>query len=121
LRPFTSTPEQCWFCIWEGFGFLDHRAYRDAPRVEVENRAYLLYGGPLEAVTSFYWGPTWQSPNLWWPDDRAWCVVTEIDLPETYLGGSKSCIDQILSDGGFEAIPTTPDARVGAGADTVPG
>jgi hypothetical protein len=26
-------------------------------------------------------------PNPWWPEDRAWCVATEIDLPYTYVGG----------------------------------
>ena len=120
LRPYTSTQEVCWFCIWEGFGgYFDAKRYRDVPRVETPGRTYVLYRGPLEAVTSFHWGWIWQSPNLWWPDDRAWCVATEIDLPETYVGGSQACIDRILADDQLEAIQTRINARVDSEADTL--
>ena len=107
LRPHTSTPEVCWFCVWEGYGgFFDAQSYRDVPRVKTPGRAHVLYRGPLEAATSFHWGWLWRSPNLWWPDDRAWCVATEIDLPETYVGGSQACIERILADDQLEAIQT---------------
>ena len=29
-------------------------------------------------------------PNLWWPADRAWRVASDIDLPSTYLGGTRA-------------------------------
>jgi hypothetical protein len=120
LRRHTSTPKVCWFCVWEGYGgFFDAKRYGDVPRVTTPGRAYVLYRGPLEAVTSFRWGLSWQSPNLWWPDDRAWCVATEIDLPETYVGGSPACIERILADDQLEAIQTRLDARVDFDADTL--
>lgn len=121
LRPHTSTPERCWFAVWEGFGYEDlNRYYQSMPRVRVPNRAYLLFQGPLETVHTFVWGGVvWQSPNILWPDDRAWCVATEIDLDSTYVGGSQACIDQILADRGLEAFRTTLDARVDLGGDTV--
>jgi hypothetical protein len=120
LRPCTSTPGVCWFCIWEGFGgFFDAKRYRDVPRVKTPGRSYLLYRGPLDAVTSFHWDWLWQSPNLWWPDDRAWCVATEIDLPETYVGGSGACVDRILVDDQLEAMRTRIDARVDSNADSL--
>jgi hypothetical protein len=49
------------------------------------------------------------SPNLWWPDDRAWCVATEIDLAWTYLGGSTALISDVLSKPRLEAQPASPD------------
>ena len=119
LRPCTTTPDVCWFCIWEGIGFLDPQRYRDVPRVSTPGRSYLLYRGPLDAVTSFSWDWLWQSPNLWWPDDRAWCVATEIDLPETYVGGPEACIERILNEDQLEAMRTTLDARVDFDADTL--
>jgi hypothetical protein len=120
LRPYTTTPDGCWFCVWEGYGrYFDAKRYRYLPRVTLPERSYILYRGPLDAVTSFKWGWTWQSPNLWWPDDHAWCVATEIDLPETYIGGSQACIDRILSDDHLESIQTRSDARVDINADTV--
>ena len=119
LRSHTTTPDVCWFCVWDGYGGFVDANYRDVPRVTLPQRSYILYRGPLDAVTSFQWGWTWQSPNLWWPDDRAWCVATEIDLPETYVGGSQACIDRILSDDRLESIQTRSDARVDINADSV--
>jgi hypothetical protein len=50
--------------------------------------------------------PGWQDgPNIWWPDDRAWCVASEIDLPYTYVGGSKELIEEIVEHPALEALP----------------
>ena len=40
--------------------------------------------------------PFHQSANLWWPEDRAWCVGTEIDLMTTYVGGTREAVTAIL-------------------------
>jgi hypothetical protein len=119
LRSFTSTPTGCCFAIWDGYGFLDPKRYSGIPRVRAENRDYLLYRGPIDAVTDLAWGPSQQSPNLWWPDDQAWCVATDIDLADTYIGGSEECISRILGDAEIEAFRTTLDARVDIGGDTI--
>ena len=63
-----------------------------------------------------FWG---YSPNIWWPADCAWCVATGIDLFDTYVGGSTECIDAVLRNPDLEALPTTLDARVDIGGDTV--
>jgi hypothetical protein len=42
-------------------------------------------------------------PNLWWPDDRAWVVASEIDLAWSYLGGSADLVDAVVADGRFRA------------------
>jgi hypothetical protein len=112
LRGFTSTPELCWFCVWEGFGEMNVLHYEGVPRVEVPGRAYLLFRGEIEAITSFG-----QSPNIWWPEDRAWCVATEIDLDSTYVGGSEECINRIVTDPAIETFPAHLESRVDLGAD----
>lgn len=63
--------------------------------------------------------PFWWAPNLWWPDDRAWCVATDIDLPYTYLGGTRACIDAVLAADGIEAYPASPDDLVTYDSDHV--
>ena len=63
-----------------------------------------------------FWGDT---PNIWWPEDRAWYVATDIDLYDTYVGGSEECIEAILSHLELEALPATLDARLGIGADII--
>ena len=122
LREFTSTPEECFFCLWEGYGNIDTRLYKASSRVRSPGRDYLLFRGPLDAVTSFlnrvdgFWG---DSPNIWWPKDRAWCVATDIDLFDSYVGGTEDCIKAILNNPALEALPTTPDARVDLLADEI--
>ena len=123
LREFTSTPDQCFFCLWEGYGNIDTRLYKASARVRAPGRDYLLFRGPLDAVMSFledrmfpFWG---DSPNIWWPEDRAWCVATDIDLFDTYVGGSRECIEAILNNPELEALPTILNARVDLGGDTI--
>jgi hypothetical protein len=70
---------------------------------------FLFHGTVGDVVTTFSkvdW--IYRSPNLWWPDDRAWCVVTEIDFTWSYIGGSSACIEQILGAADLEALPTSP-------------
>jgi hypothetical protein len=109
LPSHTQTPESCWFAVWEGFGDLRVRE-SGAPMFSVpERNLFLLQGTVGEVLTTFSevdW--SYRSPNLWWPDDRAWCVATEIDFNWSYIGGSSACIQQILSDRDLEALPTDP-------------
>jgi hypothetical protein len=55
--------------------------------------------------------PAEQSPSLWWPDDRAWCVASEIDFCSTYVGGSPALIERVLGDDRLEAIPVRLEDR----------
>jgi hypothetical protein len=133
----TTSPEACWFCLWEGYGYLHpggmaqqiavfvrgprplarlrlwaaRRRLRkteprraDAARVNLPNRGYLLFTGSVRDAAGWEDGP-----NLWWPDDRAWCVASEIDLPYTYVGGSRELIDAILKHPALEALPAELD------------
>jgi hypothetical protein len=136
-RGWTTTPEDCWFCVWDGFGWdgvsvsavftSDEDSdgeeppeaveeprqdpvpgpVRDGPRVSLPNREYLLYRGPAEDVTATV-GLGGQCASLWWPADRAWCVATDVDLQWTYVGGPRGLIDAILADDRIEALPASP-------------
>ncbi len=123
LRGFTSTPGSCFFCLWEGYGNIDTRLYKARSRVKAPGRDYLLFHGPIDAIMAFlaendwpFWG---KSPNIWWPEDKAWCVATDIDLYDTYLGGSRECIEAVLSSPDLEALPTTLDARLDLEGDAI--
>ena len=128
LATHTGTPGRCWFCLWDGYGWIAgsissdtlgggtpvppafDRATIEGSRVRLPEREYLLFEGPLDAVSEMGW---WlngrlvspQSPNLFWPDDRAWYVATEIDLDSTFIGGSVALIDALLGDSRWEARP----------------
>lgn len=76
---------------------------RTRTRLSSPHRFYHLVQGPVEGIRESFLGPwgnkaIWQSANLWWPNDRAWFVATEIDLMSTYVGGTQAYIDAVLGD-----------------------
>jgi hypothetical protein len=124
-RDWTTTPERCWFCLWDGYGAGTlltppgepsvplpdpvPAPVRHGPRVRLPNRDYLLYTGPVEAVLTTDPLPGGdQAANLWWPADRAWCVASEIDLAWTYVAGPVGLIERVLADTRIEALPAGP-------------
>lgn len=121
LRPFTATPGRCYFALWDGFGFIDEsRRRRRRGRLKIPGgEDYLLLRGPLEIGVNLGGPASEQSANLWWPDDRAWCVATGIDFTETLVGGSESCIAKVLNNPDLEALPITLDADMSCWGDHI--
>lgn len=145
LARHTASVQQCWFGVWEGCGWLPGGtrvtfvAAPDGPlppapadrhlaaidydaRVELPQRNYLLFSGPLNAALEIGDWPTpeWflpHLPNLMWPDDVSWCVATEIDLFCTYVGGSRALIDDLLADERLEGWEAHLDDPVAYDSD----
>ena len=140
LIKFTTTPETCFFCVWEGrgeFGGPESFAYlsptgtggrlqgssephllrrlRRAKRLGIGQFEYILCTGPIDSIV----GMKYESPNFWWPQDRAWCVATDIDMPSTFVGGSAECIAALVGHPGLEAMPIDIDVRIDVAGDTV--
>jgi hypothetical protein len=130
LAAHTSTPDRCWFCLWEGYGYLTggtavsyfwpvgtpkpppERLRPPQPklsksRVRLPHRDYVLFTGSVTAAGGWEDGP-----NLWWPDDRAWCVASEIDLNYTYIGGSHELIAAIVGDPTLDSWPSEVGDRL---------
>ncbi len=117
LSRHTGTPGQCCFAVWDGYGCL---AFADdaAPAFEIPNRRLLLFTGPLTAVrTSLCADTWWQSPSLWWPHDRAWCVETEVDFMSTYVGGTRQCIAELIARDDLEAVTVEPSDGIAWAGD----
>ncbi len=124
----TETPDTCWFCLWEGYGWLDIGSpacqLHDAPRVKLPNRNYLLYSGPLSLVGTLGWrtdkGAFFpQSPNIFWPADHAWCVASEIDLFCTLVAGSEALAEAVMIDQRLETWRVSPNAPVTSDSDRI--
>ncbi len=120
LARHTTTPQDCLFGRWDGFGY-------DLPDPDVPPRlllrghhdVVLVRGSVADAVCNLAPEPHEQSANLWWPADRAWCVATDIDLTSTYVGGSAACIAELLRTPGVEASPARPQDSTAFAADTL--
>jgi hypothetical protein len=117
LASHTTTPETCWFGVWEGHGHMSanerQAEIHSAPLFKLPKRRYHLMVGPVEAGRD---GSHGTSANIWWPDDRAWCVTSEIDLPSTYVACSRTCCDEIVASPDIEAYPVRPDATINSDA-----
>lgn len=120
LGKYTHSPERCWFAVWEGFADLDAE-WEFAPRFGLPHRTMLLLSGPILAVVgSLAAEPSIsRSANLWWPEDRAWCVGTDIDLMTTYVGASAGCIERLLAEASLEILPVSVGQRVTWDTDTI--
>jgi hypothetical protein len=121
LAEHTTTPRQCWFAVWDGFGAIPpHLGRTDIPRIQLPHRSMLLLAGPLsEATTSFAPPPGDQRASLWWPEDRAWCVATDVDLMTTYVGGTQECINALVNGDDVEAMPVSVGQKVTWDSDRV--
>jgi hypothetical protein len=116
LTAHTTTPDDCYFGLWSGGGLV----LADAPTLVLPHRAFWLLRGPIGLATANLADePMEQSAHLWWPADRAWCVVTDIDLMSTYVGGSADCIADLLASDGLEVAPAGVDQSTFWDADTV--
>lgn len=126
LRARTEAPEQCWFGLWEGYGWIEQS--RSAPvagsprggtLVRLPERGYLLYRGPVEAGLAFL-PERRELADLWWPADRSWFVYGDVDLNATYVGGSAELIGALLASDELEAVPADPAHPVVTGVGDVP-
>lgn len=111
LRNHTTTADDCWFCIWEGYGWLHggHAVSGNPPglvpepirndgRARFTYRDYYLYRGDVTQAQVFAPLPWDLRPNLWWPTDRAWCVASDVDSICTYVGGTRDLVADLLAD-----------------------
>ncbi|MDQ6884551.1 MAG: hypothetical protein M3077_10020 [Candidatus Dormibacteraeota bacterium] len=119
LRAHTATLDRCYLGLWEGYGVPELNAFAKLPRLMLPHRAYFLFLGSIDAVTSMSIGGFQHPPNLWWPEDRAWCVASKIDLSETYLAASEACVTQVTNDPGLEAYPVPLEGRVDVDGDLI--
>jgi len=110
LARHTGTPDDCWFGFWEGRGAAQSLGLpRFGPRLKIPQREnFLIHGTVHDAVRALdSWGP-----NLWWPQDRAWFVATDIDLMSTYIGSSADCARALHACRSLEVVDTTATNRV---------
>ncbi len=101
------------------------------PRLELPQRSYVLFTTGTTTFTDASWpdlapwvdpeeAHAWaQSPNVMWPADRTWVVVSEIDFDSTIVAGSAALIAQICAAPGLEALPLREGAELTWDGDEV--
>jgi hypothetical protein len=138
LANWTSSTD-IWLGIWEGwgtFGYPQSMSFMGdpgtdfgltelaarvhaTPRFEHPNRSYLLARAPVSAVAELSRFPLSISPSLAWPDDRSWCVATEIDFDSTLVAAGEECPAALLAEDRLEALRVQPEDRLDIGGDVL--
>jgi hypothetical protein len=55
--------------------------------------------------------------GLWWPDDRAWFVATEIEFEWTFVAGDPMLMESLRADERLEVASTVFDASANRAAE----
>ena len=97
------------------------------PRFEHPGRSYLFGRGPIGVVRELDRQPlapdSWQTlgltPQIWWPEDRAWVVATEIDFDSTIVATTNAGADVLLNCVELEVLQVPPDERLDLHGDKI--
>lgn len=110
----TTTPQLCYFCLWEGWPEIDETITTGPPVVAIPNRIYHLFSGPLSDVGQWCAQPTPDMPPaaFIWPADHAWCVASDVDPTWAGISGSEATISRLVAQTRLDIVAAdTPRAR----------
>lgn len=96
-----------------------------------EERCYFLYGLLKSAhyIDELYHGELaeveelakrdhlYGTPSYWWPEDKSWCLYTDIDMNFSLIGGSPELIEALFADDFLECIECDTATRIDNLAD----
>lgn len=149
LAAHATNPTRCFFglCTIDSWGDVFSKAeLRDHRLLKLPlGRDHIVLAGPLSAVVQILdergglsfamheegsespskgelaelLKPGRAAPNLIWPDDDSWLVVSEVDFDSTLVGGSGELVDAIVASPKLEAWQVEPTTSLAEGADKV--
>lgn len=112
LARFTTTPDECYFCMWNGWSTID---IDSPPNFVIPHRDYWLFRG---ALTDF---ADWNSadPACWpygdcpdpafvWPADRSWFVANDVDPHFASIGADAEAVALIMADQRIDTVFDDP-------------
>ncbi|MFI7601853.1 hypothetical protein [Actinoplanes sp. NPDC049681] len=110
LARFTSTPQECYFCVWEGYS--DIPLPPDVPLAEFPHRRCAVLRGAVADIDAWEadvgGGRPVAPPAFAWPADRRWCLTADVDPHWAGIGAGRAAIEALLSDPGLDAVPADP-------------
>lgn len=120
LARYTSTPSQCYFCLWDGWASNSEPAFPASvltgPKVMIPHRAYYLFHGALSDFGDWGAAEMWPGqprlhlpdPAFIWPAERTWCVANDVDPHWAGIGADTSAIDQLVAAPASMSSQPTP-------------
>lgn len=111
LREFTATPDDCYFCVWEGYSDVDvPSSVASGPMVSVPHRRYFLLRGALTDLAGWEeaLGGGSHTPAFAWPADRAWCIASDVDPHWAGIGASRDAINTLINAPELDVVEAEP-------------
>ncbi|BCN59426.1 hypothetical protein GS979_21065 [Rhodococcus hoagii] len=115
LTPSTATPDDCYFCIWEGWPSFS--GDDPMPKISIPNRAYFLFRGSLadvadwdSQVSELLQDTVAPTPAFVWPAN-AWCVTCDVDPHFATIGASADAIARLVADTRVDVVVDDPDTE----------
>jgi hypothetical protein len=99
-----------WFLAWNGYADVT----LPAPLVSHTWRDMYLLHGSLGGYADFC-----DPPSYWWPEDRAWCLSTDVDFEWCYLAATAACVRDVLAVPVIDAYATLPANPARSGMDVI--
>jgi hypothetical protein len=119
LVKFTGVPDGCWFGVSDIWASPLCANVQVPPKFGTDHRRYFLLKGPLRSALISPDRDGDRLADLWWPEDRAWFVGSDVDLLSTYVGSSVACIRALLQDEALEVLPVPIEQGVTWDSDTI--
>lgn len=105
------------------------------PRLKLPGRDHVLFSGGAAELADPTWvldapwrdrvaeeygaPPAAQAPSILWPDDRAWVMVTEVDVDSTIVAGTPDLVRAMLRESALEVAQIREGADLSWDADDV--
>lgn len=112
LARFTDTPDECYFCVWDGYSTPeDQTSLEGAPTVAFPHRRYALFTGRLDDIR--HWEETGTigssfPPAFVWPADRRWCFTSDVDPHWAGIAAERAAIETLIAATDIDAVRADP-------------
>lgn len=115
LGGFTTTPDDCYFCVWDGRSDVRFPStVNDRPSVDIPDRHYVLLHGSLSDLASWETALGGEGypppPSFAWPADRHWCFASDVDPHWAGIGSTREAIQALMDDRCLDVVPAQPTA-----------
>ncbi|WP_433726415.1 hypothetical protein ACQP2Y_09360 [Actinoplanes sp. CA-051413] len=110
LAPFTNTPDECYFCVWEGYS--DIPLPPEARLIDLPHRRFALFRSRLRDIdhweADFGGGQPIAPPAFVWPADQRWCFTSDVDPHWAGIGAERAAVDALVADPRLDVVAADP-------------
>jgi hypothetical protein len=114
LAEFTATPDECYFCVWDG-----HPDVGLAPDIsetavlDLPHRRYVIFRSALSRSELFAQdqgpGSNVSPLSFVWPADHSWCFAHDVDPHWAGIGAQRIALEALAADALLDVVPAVPE------------